>query len=468
MKLSDKIKKFRKENDLTQQDLANKLFVSRSAVAKWEQDRGFPDKETLSTLSSLLNEPEEELITLKDVNAIAINTVETISKQKKIIVFSCVLLGILLVFSIFFTFVLFKRENPPTTKIQNSATYGYIEKTDQSFNFYSYDKKENKIPCFPTQALIDDSLVCLDRWGKTTDIETIRSGYKVKIFYTETTPPSSNTNITVNKIEIVDDYIEGDFLIKGFFLSTEEYEGDVVPIYNKRLGYDAYRPNIVPGNPTEVYEYIENGIYWAPSFRYPYIHFSGTGVHTAGMIEPTMVKDILINTSTNTKVEQQHKAQNIRLSNKISSLYVYALDNSNQGFHLYEKINRKSEPYSLSILTKGLLDNSSLSPSISDSIYASFELNIVWSKTVNYVHIREYDQEHTLLKTSFVKTYEENNVFKNREYYTGQFKLMDNTNYVLLTENSGLTGIYEKGDAVSRIYLPTKYGYLFPSFIQFT
>lgn len=36
MDLSEKLQKLRKENNLTQEDLAKKLFVSRTAISKWE------------------------------------------------------------------------------------------------------------------------------------------------------------------------------------------------------------------------------------------------------------------------------------------------------------------------------------------------------------------------------------------------------------------------------------------------
>ena len=43
MKLSEQIKKYRKENNLTQEQFASKLFVSKQAVSKWETDRSYPD-----------------------------------------------------------------------------------------------------------------------------------------------------------------------------------------------------------------------------------------------------------------------------------------------------------------------------------------------------------------------------------------------------------------------------------------
>ena len=55
MTLGEKIKEARKEHGLSQDQLAEKLCVSRSAVAKWESDKGMPDIENLKAISSLLN-----------------------------------------------------------------------------------------------------------------------------------------------------------------------------------------------------------------------------------------------------------------------------------------------------------------------------------------------------------------------------------------------------------------------------
>ena len=60
--LTDKLKKFRKENHLTQEELAEKLYVSRSTVAKWEQGRGIPDRANLSELSMFMVVEEDELL----------------------------------------------------------------------------------------------------------------------------------------------------------------------------------------------------------------------------------------------------------------------------------------------------------------------------------------------------------------------------------------------------------------------
>lgn len=53
--LGEKIRSARKSAGLTQGQLAEKLFVSRQAVTKWESGKGMPDLENLRQLSGLLD-----------------------------------------------------------------------------------------------------------------------------------------------------------------------------------------------------------------------------------------------------------------------------------------------------------------------------------------------------------------------------------------------------------------------------
>ena len=55
MTLGEKIKEARKNTGLSQEQHAEKLAVSRSAIAKWESDKGLPDIDNLKALSMLLN-----------------------------------------------------------------------------------------------------------------------------------------------------------------------------------------------------------------------------------------------------------------------------------------------------------------------------------------------------------------------------------------------------------------------------
>ena len=59
MEFSKKLKKLRKEKGVSQQILANAVFVSRSAVAKWENGLGLPSEESLEGLANFFNIPKE-------------------------------------------------------------------------------------------------------------------------------------------------------------------------------------------------------------------------------------------------------------------------------------------------------------------------------------------------------------------------------------------------------------------------
>lgn len=54
MTLGEKLKEARKQSGLSQEQLAEKLGISRSAVAKWETNGGMPDIDNLKILSQLL------------------------------------------------------------------------------------------------------------------------------------------------------------------------------------------------------------------------------------------------------------------------------------------------------------------------------------------------------------------------------------------------------------------------------
>ena len=61
-KIGTFILNLRKEKNMTQQELADKLHVTDKAVSKWETGRGIPDIQTLKDLGKEFNVTEKELL----------------------------------------------------------------------------------------------------------------------------------------------------------------------------------------------------------------------------------------------------------------------------------------------------------------------------------------------------------------------------------------------------------------------
>ena len=62
MLFSEKLRLLRTKNDLTQEELAERLNVSRQAITKWESGDGIPDIDNLKSLSILFNVTIDELV----------------------------------------------------------------------------------------------------------------------------------------------------------------------------------------------------------------------------------------------------------------------------------------------------------------------------------------------------------------------------------------------------------------------
>ena len=60
--LQDNIRRLRKEQDMTQEQLAEKLHVSRQTISKWEKGLSIPDADMLLRLVDALNTSIDELV----------------------------------------------------------------------------------------------------------------------------------------------------------------------------------------------------------------------------------------------------------------------------------------------------------------------------------------------------------------------------------------------------------------------
>lgn len=67
MTFGEKLKHLREDEGMTQDELAAKLYVSRTAVSKWETNRSYPSIDSLKAIQRLFDVSIDDLISDEDV-----------------------------------------------------------------------------------------------------------------------------------------------------------------------------------------------------------------------------------------------------------------------------------------------------------------------------------------------------------------------------------------------------------------
>ena len=79
MTFGEKLRKLRTDSGLTQEELAEKIYVTRTAISKWESDRGYPNIDSLKAISKIFSVSIDDLFSPDEVLTIA----EQDNKQKE-------------------------------------------------------------------------------------------------------------------------------------------------------------------------------------------------------------------------------------------------------------------------------------------------------------------------------------------------------------------------------------------------
>ena len=71
MEFNQKLQELRKQKGLTQDKLAESLYVSRTAISKWESGRGYPNIESLKAIAKFFSVTVDELLSTDELLTIA-------------------------------------------------------------------------------------------------------------------------------------------------------------------------------------------------------------------------------------------------------------------------------------------------------------------------------------------------------------------------------------------------------------
>ena len=132
MNLKEKLIKIRKDNNLTQEELAEKLYISRQTVSNWENGKFYPDIETLILISNTFNIPLDDL--LKNDKDVVIDIDKKLKSHKKLII-TIVILIIVLFSSLFIGYRYHKTHKKIVEKITTKVVpegYTVFATTDKA------------------------------------------------------------------------------------------------------------------------------------------------------------------------------------------------------------------------------------------------------------------------------------------------------------------------------------------------
>lgn len=106
MKIGDQLKKARMDKNLTQEEVAEKIFVSRQSISNWENNKTYPDIGNVIALSDLYQISLDELLKGSDnfMEHLEEST-NLVKSNKKLMTLIVVALIVMIVMAIFTKFL---------------------------------------------------------------------------------------------------------------------------------------------------------------------------------------------------------------------------------------------------------------------------------------------------------------------------------------------------------------------------
>ena len=97
MEFNQKLQELRRQRGITQEELANELYVSRTAISKWELGKGYPSIDSLKSIAKFYHVTLDELLSSSEIVEIAEKDEKQKKSRLKDIVFGLIDISILLI-----------------------------------------------------------------------------------------------------------------------------------------------------------------------------------------------------------------------------------------------------------------------------------------------------------------------------------------------------------------------------------
>lgn len=158
MKLGDNIFKLRKECKLSQEQLAEKVNVTRQTISNWELRETSPNPDQLKLLSKALNVSIDELLN-NDIKQVLVEKINNTEKHTEIIIKILKVLGIIFVagfaINIFINIIFGAKKDSMTIK-ENQTVLLNCQLNNEKYTYLiEYDRNDNIIDASGSEYIVN-------------------------------------------------------------------------------------------------------------------------------------------------------------------------------------------------------------------------------------------------------------------------------------------------------------------------
>ena len=158
MKLGDNILKLRKDCKLSQEQLAEKIDVTRQTISNWELGETSPNPEQLKLLSKALNVSIDELLN-NDIKPVLVEKVSNTEKLAGLIIKILKGMGILFIVGFVAIIILSvsvgSRQSSKTEKTEQTVQLSCVLNNEKYEYLIEYDKDDNIIDASGSDYIIN-------------------------------------------------------------------------------------------------------------------------------------------------------------------------------------------------------------------------------------------------------------------------------------------------------------------------
>ncbi len=356
------IKQKRMNKDLTQEELAKELFVTRQCISRWELGKTLPDINNIERIAEVLECTINDLIDDDAVKTITIKQAINNKKRNKFIILSVFFSIIAIIIAIIAMTII----NKPTELNTKKDTFYVLTISDdtcliqlESFDQRHYgDNIDNNLPVLSCE----DTFDIISNRNEVLLFDDIKVEDKITIEY-------NADSLEIYNIQIIDSYVDKE--LYGFYVANKD-------------------------DPIESLNDVRSNLHYT-LYYYDYITSSGNNVDRINY--DNVYTDIL----TYTELSFSLNINPLKASN----LALYSF--TSEGMEYIQDISIESSSY-VTLEGKQLLSDT---PQYSKPDYKEivYNIEIHWNFPFESITVYEYDQTNTLINTAIIDDFESFTLF---------------------------------------------------------